>query len=480
MNFTRKASIFWLLSFVEMWERFSYIGMRTLLVLYLTSALKFSDTKTYAVFGLFAAIGYAVPVFAGLISDRLIGFQRTLIIGSSIMCIGHLLMTLTVFDGFFVYPGLGCIATGTGFFKGNIHNLLGAVHRDKDSHQRDKIFSLFNISINLGGLISAIVCGYVAHHFGWHYGFGLAGVGMFLGLGVFLRYRHILGDKGLEPNQEQKKYTAPLFFAISISVFISFVSVILLYYSEISLNYFGILGVAIFVMAGNILYNCDSKQRTNIIFLMILLFFLICFAAIQMQLGSLINLFVARNVDKMLFGYLIPSAVLQGLNPLFVIIFGFLSAGALAKYGYNFYIKRFALGLTVNISCFICLYLGCVYANSGEVALSFLFIGMALMSFAEVCLFPMLKVLFITLSPLQIRGFMMGFFMFGMSYSNLASIFIAKFISVPSQFINDQIVSLSIYKEGFLNIILFNFLVFILFIIAYPFLNKVLESNKQY
>jgi proton-dependent oligopeptide transporter, POT family len=480
MNINKNTSIFLLLAFVETWERFSYVGMRALLALYLTSVLNFSDNKTYAIFGLFAAIGYAVPVIAGVISDRLIGFQRTLIIGTVIMCIGHLLMFLSDKGEVYLYGGLGFIATGTGFFKGNIHNLLGLINSDKSSHQRDKIFSLFNISINLGSLFAAVTCGYTAHIAGWHFGFAIAGIGMLIGLIIFLKYRYILGNKGLLANNPIMNHKfLSLLYAVMISCVLSVFSVVLIYHSQTSLSYFSMFGVIIIVAMIRILIVTDKEQRHKLIFLLVLLSFLICFASIQMQLGSLINLFIERNADRLIYGHSIPSGVLQGVNALFVIMFGAMLANILAKYGYMFYMERFILGLFVNLLCFVVIYIGCVYAVNYKVNIMFLILSMALMSCAEVCLYPMLKVLFVTLSPIHIRGFMMGFFMFGMSYSNLASAIIAKFVSIPSTGSLNSSISLEIYKNGFLTISVFNALVLLLFLLIYPFLKRFIRKTYQ-
>ena len=478
INKDKENKILLLLSFLETWERFSYVGMRTLLVLYLTTSLGFSDHKTYSVFGLFAAISYAVPVLAGILADKLIGFQRTLILGAFIMCVGHLSMVFADSNDSYVYIGLALIAVGTGFFKGNVHNLLGSIHKDKDTSQRDKIFSLFNISINLGSLLAAASCGYVAYMFGWHYGFGLAGVGMVLGLSVFLKYRYILGNNGIAPNGGHSVVQAlDLIKSVIVIVLLILSSIFALHYSEISLSYFGFLGIIFFILLAKVLYECDHAQRIYIAFLITTLIFLVGFAAIQMQLGSLINLFILRNVDRMILGYQIPAAVMQALNPFFVIVFGLLCANAFARYGYQSYMKRFALGLFANMLCFGLIYLGCIQAVGGKVELIYILLGIASISFAEICLFPMVKVLFVTLSPLVYRGFMMGFFMFGMSYSNLVSIFIAKYMSIPTEHIANPIVSLEVYKQGFFSVMLFCVALLFLFSLCYPILKKIVDKR---
>lgn len=467
--------ILMLLSFVETWERFSFMGMRALLVLYLTSILNFSDHKTYSIFAIYAAIGYTVPVLAGIISDKLIGFQRTLIIGTVIMCIGHLSMFLSEYGQDYVFIGLSLVAVGTGFFKGNIHNLLANIHSNKDSSERDKMFSLFNISINLGGLIASISCGYVAHIYGWHAGFGLAGVGMLVGLLVFLKYRYLLGDNGLPP----LKNIFPVVKSISFSIALIILAFVTLYYSDRSLQYFSYLGIIYFTLLGKLLLSISKERRVKVFFLILMLIFLIGFAVFQMQLGSIVNLFIQRNVDKSIFGYQVPTAVFQSINPFFVISFGLIFARIFAKYGYRSYIKRFSLGLFINIFCFAAVYFGCKSAIDGFVPLIYVVLAIGFISFAEISLYPMTKILFITLAPKNYKGFMMGFFMFGMSYANLALFHVMKFVSIPSKDLSDPMASLVVYEQGFFKITVFCIGLFLMFMLSYPILKRMFLYEER-
>ena len=193
----KSSKFFVLLFFTEMWERFSYYGMRALLVLYLTSVLGFEDQKAYSIYALFAALGYAGPVIGGIIADKLLGFRNVMKIGATIMTLGHAGMSLMGPDKIFMlYLSLALIAVGTGFFKGNITNLLGMCYHHDDP-QREKAFSLFYVSVNLGSFLAALSCGFIAKEYGWDYGFGLAGIGMFIGLVTFIKFEYLLGDIGI-------------------------------------------------------------------------------------------------------------------------------------------------------------------------------------------------------------------------------------------------------------------------------------------
>jgi dipeptide/tripeptide permease len=173
-----------LLFFVEMWERFSYYGMRALLIFYMTKGfLSLDDTSAYGIYGAYTALVYATPFLGGMLADRLLGARRAVILGGMLMAAGHLLMTFEEKTAFFV--ALGLLICGNGFFKPNISTMVGALY-PAGSPRRDGGFTIFYMGINLGAAMSPLVCGYVGETFGWHYGFGLATIGMLSGLATFV------------------------------------------------------------------------------------------------------------------------------------------------------------------------------------------------------------------------------------------------------------------------------------------------------
>ncbi len=171
------------LFFAEMWERFSYYGMRALLVFYIMKGfLGFGDTDAYKIYGAYTALVYMTPFFGGLIADRLIGPRRAVIFGGALMALGHLLMGIEAEIPFYV--ALALLIVGNGFFKPNISTMVGQLYPDGSS-QRDAGFTIFYMGINLGAAAAPLLCGFIGERYGWHYGFGLATIGMLVGLAVF-------------------------------------------------------------------------------------------------------------------------------------------------------------------------------------------------------------------------------------------------------------------------------------------------------
>jgi len=181
--FGHPAGLFTLF-FAEMWERFSYYGMRALLLFYMTKGfLGYGDTEAYGVYGAYTALVYMTPYFGGMLADRLLGPRRAVVMGGLLMAAGHLLMTVEQTTAFFV--ALALLIAGNGFFKPNISTMVGGIY-PKHSTRRDAGFTLFYMGINLGAALSPIVCGYIGETYGWHYGFGLATCGMLIGVAIFV------------------------------------------------------------------------------------------------------------------------------------------------------------------------------------------------------------------------------------------------------------------------------------------------------
>lgn len=175
------------LFFVEMWERFSYYGMRALLIFYMTKGfLGYGDKQAYGVYGAYTALVYATPFIGGLLADKLLGQARAVILGGMLMAAGHLLMTFENSAAF--YSALALLICGNGFFKPNISTMIGGMY-PAGNPKRDGGFTIFYMGINLGAAMSPLLCGYVGETFGWHYGFGLATIGMLAGLMTFVAPR---------------------------------------------------------------------------------------------------------------------------------------------------------------------------------------------------------------------------------------------------------------------------------------------------
>ena len=196
-NETSQPTGLYALFFAEAWERFSYYGMRALLVLYMTKHLKFDKAEALSIYGTYTGLVYLTPFLGGILADKFLGRRKAVIIGGIIMALGHLAMA---FESL-LFIALGLLIVGNGFFKPNISTIVGGLYEEGDT-RRDAGFTIFYMGINLGAFFSPIVCGTLGESVGWHYGFSAAGVGMVVGLLVFLWGQRFFGDVGLPPARE--------------------------------------------------------------------------------------------------------------------------------------------------------------------------------------------------------------------------------------------------------------------------------------
>jgi POT family proton-dependent oligopeptide transporter len=472
-----------LLFFVEMWERFSYYGMRALLVLFLTTQLGLSDKNAGAIYALFAAICYAGPVLGGILADKLMGFRQMVLIGGVVTALGHLSMAFVAFDSALIYYGLGLIAVGTGLLKGNITNLLGSCYGPGQAKERSQGFTLFYVGVNLGSFLASLSCAYTAHLFGWHVGFSLAGFGMLIGLLTFFKFQYILGENGLSPKPHLmqksifglKPFSLVLVGAVCASVIVAQ----MLMNSAFFANLLAVFGVGVIMALGYILCQLTPEQRKNMLVLIVMVVFLMFFFAIEMQLGSFINLFADRNVVKHIFGFPVPASVSQAINPLTIMTIGAI-IGLFVTLRKKFITARFSMGILSMAVSMLVLYAGCLSADANNhVSYAYFASGIAIMAMGELMMTPLVQEQATLLAPPHLKGFVMGVLMLSLAFSNLAGVVIMKFMAVPS--VNGQVdsgQSLAIYKKGFLEMGLFNIGLFVVFLLFYRFVNGVIGKER--
>jgi len=342
----RHPSGLFLLFFAEMWERFSFYGMRALLVFYMIKGfLKADDTRAYAIYGAYGALVYATPYLGGMVSDRFLGARLSVIWGGLLMAAGHLLLTVEQEWAFF--GALGLLICGNGFFKPNISTMVGALYSPA-STKRDAGFTLFYMGINLGAALAPLVCGYIGETYGFHYGFGLATIGMLTGLATFVapagvaRGLILLAVAGLlatmlwgaRGNGLQLALNMPVALALLAAGAVSFVRLgqggvpahvgrpmrpvgkgALLATVLVTLAAVPVLAVltsrtgmatwllnAVGVLAfGSILWGAmrsDRQERDRLIVVVVLCFFSMLFWAFFEQAGSSVNNFTDRNIGR--------------------------------------------------------------------------------------------------------------------------------------------------------------------------------------
>lgn len=465
---------------VELFERISYYGVRTLLVLFLIDKYGFQDINAYATYSVFAALAYSSPVISGYLADKIFGFRRMVILGGIIITIAHILILSSLYNSLLFFFGLGLLVLGTGFFKSNINSLLGACYHENDPN-RIHGFTFLHVGVNIGSALASILCGYIAHYYGWYYGFGIAFISILISMAVFFKNEHYFGSHGssMNPGLLKRKY-----HGISFSKIIFFLCMIVgLMFGKILADnlfsidifyYFGAIMVGVFIY---VIARSDTKKE--LIALALLMICLIVFFAMEMQLGSLFALFSQRNVVQTLFGYQIPATVSQSINPISIMVIGFIITARKARSN-KYEIMKFIGGILTTTVCFGVLYYGCLHANAeNRIAYIYFLIAVFMTGVGELIVWPFVQSKITELSPKHLRGFIMGLVMLFMAFANVVGIFIGRFFAIDvKNGIYDSAASLAIYSHGFKLIAIYNLLFVILFLPVFYFIKKVIQSKN--
>jgi POT family proton-dependent oligopeptide transporter len=380
----------WTLFGTEMWERFSYYGMRALLILYMTAAigkggLGFSTERAGSIYGNYTFGVYAMSLVGGLLADRFFGLYRSVLIGGIIIALGHYSMAYPSQQTFFL--GLFLIVIGTGMLKPNVSSMVGTLYNKKD-HRRDAGFSIFYMGINLGAFIAPLITGPLGQRVNWHFGFGAAGVGMTAGVIQYvLGKRYLIGPDAPKTDaaaarEEHRTSTAP----------------------------------------PEPLTPGDWKR---IAVIGILFVFSALFWMAFEQAGSSLNLFADRYTDLHMFGLDVPASTLQALQPLFVIVFAPLFAFLWLKLGPREPSSpaKFSLGLLlVGLGMLLLVPAAAMAQTQGIKVSPWWLVGVYLLhTWGELCLSPIGLSVVTKLAPPRIVGFMMGVWFFSIAVGNKAA-----------------------------------------------------------
>jgi len=385
----------YLLFFVEMWERFSYYGMRSLLVLYLISDQGWADDRAFSLYGTYTSLVYVTPLIGGWLADRLLGTQRSLVIGGLIIALGHFSLAFSGLGMETFYWGLAFIIIGTGFFKPNVSTIVGQLYGENDP-RRDAGFTTFYMGINLGALLGTLICGYLGERVGWHWGFGSAGIGMVCGMIAFMTFRsRYLAEVGAAPSRtatDIASHSQPLTY--------------------------------------------EERQRITVLF--IAAFFVILFWAAFEQAGSSMNVFALRHTDRMIGTFEVPASWFLSINPAVIVIFAplfasfWLKLGAKGKEPHT--IVKMGLGIILLGCGFGLMSLGGRSADAG-ILVSPLYLTTAylVITWGELCFSPVGLSLVTKLAPLKFASLLMGtWFLANAAANKLAGVLAAMTDDVGS------------------------------------------------
>jgi proton-dependent oligopeptide transporter, POT family len=440
------------LFFTELWERFSYYGMRALLVLYMTASterngLGFDAAKAGAIYGLYTAAVYLTAMPGGWIADRFIGQRRAVLVGGIVIALGHFTMAFSGMSMF--YLGLLLIVLGTGLLKPNISTMVGGLYGPTDA-RRDAGFSIFYMGINMGAFIAPLVTGYLGEKVNWHLGFAAAGVGMVFGILQYALGGKHLGQTGLVASSKAGATTSGAKSGALVAVFaagflavlagLHFAGVIDLTSAQGLANATGVIIVSLaalyfgYLLGGKSLTG-PEKKRVGVI--AILFVFSAIFWSGFEQAGSSLNLFAERLTDRVLFGWEMPASYLQSVNALLIIglapVFAWVWLTLARRKVEPSSPAKFTFGLVFLGLGFLVMIAGSVAAASGEkVSPLWLVLTFLLHTIGELALSPVGLSTVTKLAPQRMAGQVMGVWFMSVSLGNLmAGLVAGKFEQFP-------------------------------------------------
>ncbi len=416
------------LFFTELWERFSYYGMRSLLMLFMVApaaagGLGMPAERAAAIYGLYTGSVYFTTIPGGWIADRLLGLRRAVLVGGILIALGHYCLAANVRPLFFA--GLVLIVLGTGLLKANISSIVGQLYA-KDDPRRDAGFSIFYMGINLGAFVSPILCGYLGQKIGWHWGFGAAGVGMTFGLIQYVRGQDRLGQAGhlTERPARSGRLWAAIIAAVAAAAALLYA--VWPYRGWVMLAVTGVLFAWLLRTGAR-----DATERKRIGAVIALFVFATLFWMGFEQAGSSLTLFADQCTHNVMFGWAFPSSWFQSVEPIFVIVFAPVFAWLWIRLARREPSSpaKFAYGLLLlGIGFLVIAVAAQVYARSGtKVSPWWLILLYLFHAFGELSLSPVGLSTVTKLAPARIVGLMMGVWFLALSLGNFLAGYVAGY-----------------------------------------------------
>ncbi|MFT4615375.1 MAG: POT family proton-dependent oligopeptide transporter [Bacteroidia bacterium] len=486
----------------EMWERFSFYGMKFLLLLYLTKYHLFTDTGGFEVLGSYAALVYAMPVIGGLLADRYLGMRKAVVFGGVLLTLGHLGMAfegdqarrvgtdvvrdeqaLQVF-----YFSLALIVMGVGFLKPNISTIVGRLYTQEDP-RRDAGFTIFYMGINIGAFAATLLCGFLGETYGWRYGFGAAGIGMIIGLITFLYGQKHLHGLAEPPNPAVLREKSPIGLSRETTIYLGALLGIVVVWQM--LQFHGAVGVALNVMSLAVLaglgwfitVKCNTVERSRMTVLIILTLSTVVFWSLFEQGAASMTLYADRVMDRNIFGMELTASQFGALNAFFIFLFAPFFAWvwvALARRGLEPSTPvKFALGIAQAGLGFGALVIGASMPDeAGMVAGYWMVLAYLLHTTGELCLSPVGLSAVTKLAVPSVVGVMMGAWFLATAYSEFVAAQLSKLAAIDTVdgAVTDVSAALANYTELFNSLLYVGLTVSIVLLIVSPLLKKMMHG----
>ncbi|OTA18492.1 Di/tripeptide permease [Xenorhabdus vietnamensis] len=472
---------FFMIFFVELWERFGFYGVQGILAVYFVHQLGFSEAQAFITFGAFTALVYGLISIGGYVGDHLLGTKRTLVLGAIIMAIGYFMIGLSIMHPDLIFYALGTVAVGNGLFKANPASLLAKCYEPKDP-RLDGAFTLFYMSINLGSLFSLSLAPVIAEKYGYAVTYNICGIGLIIALLVYIACRRMVHNIGSEPDHAPVNYATLLAVLIGTVITIGICTWLLHNIKIANIALIVISAVVIFIFFWQA-FKQNRIGRNKMFVAFILMLQAIVFFILYNQMPTSLNFFAINNVHHQILGFDVNPVSFQALNPFWIIVVSPILAVAYTKLGAKG--KDFSMPTKFTLGMFLCS-LGFLTAaasglfadENGITSPWFIVLVYLFQSVGELMISALGLAMVAAFVPSYLTGFILGMWFLSQAAASVLGSYVATFTAAPKG-VTDPLQTLPIYTGVFSKIGIATLVVTVIMAFMVPWLNRIMKEEVK-
>ncbi|KMJ46992.1 peptide ABC transporter permease [Xenorhabdus khoisanae] len=472
---------FFMIFFVELWERFGYYGVQGIIAVYFVQQLGFSESESFITFGAFTALVYGLISIGGYVGDHLLGTKRTIVLGTIILAIGYFMIGLSIIEPELIFYALGTVAVGNGLFKANPASLLAKCYPPQDP-RLDGAFTLFYMSINLGSLVSLSLAPVIAEKYGYALTYNICGIGLIIALLVYIACRRMVHNIGSDPDHAPMNYMTLFLVLVGAVAMIGICAWLLhnIKIANIALMAISTIVVVIFFWQA---FKQDKVARNKMFVAFILMLQAIVFFILYSQMPTSLNFFAINNVHHQILGFNVNPISFQALNPFWIIVVSPILAMLYTRLGAKG--KDFSMPTKFTVGMFLCS-LGFLTAaasglfadENGITSPWFIVLVYLFQSVGELMISALGLAMVATFVPSYLTGFILGMWFLSQAAASVLGSYVAAFTAAPEG-VNDPLQTLPLYTGVFGKIGVATLVVAIIMAFMVPWLNRIMKDEVK-
>ena len=473
---------FFMIFFVELWERFGYYGVQGILAVFFVKQLGFSQEQAFITFGAFAALVYGLISIGGYVGDHLLGTKRTMVLGAIVLALGYFMTGLSLHKPDMIFIALGTIAVGNGLFKANPASLLSKCYPPKDP-RLDGAFTLFYMSINIGSLLSLSLAPIIADKYGYAVTYNLCGIGFVGALLVYFCCRGMGRDNGSEPDAKPMNFKNLLLVLIGTVVMV-YVCAWLMHNVKVANIVLIVLSIIVIFFFFREAFKQNKSDRNRMYVAFVLMIEAVLFYILYAQMPTSLNFFAINNVHHEILGIAINPVSFQALNPFWVVVASPILASLYTRFGAKG--KDLTMPAKFTLGMFLCSLgfltaaaAGLWFADAqGLTSPWFIVLVYLFQSLGELMISALGLAMVAALVPQYLMGFILGMWFLTQAAAFLLGGYVATFTAVPEG-ISDPLQTLPIYTGVFSKIGIATFVIAIIMAAMVPWLNRMMNTQPE-